>query len=629
MGAIPLYKPTLRILYSEVFNQDRFQFQLSADILKQKQWIWETTNPGPDITETVYATRAAQMSAVSEDRMRVIDEYIDFLLNTLPETIPDEVEDWIPIYYANTAMFLIEIFSGETAEYTEALLEKAVGLDPYNPMVRNNFATYFQLIGEPEKSLEHYEVALSVSPEWAELRNTYAATLDDLGEVTEAQKQYEKAIQSSQPQPQAHFNLASLMADLGQFEEAKHHYEKALLSGYHVPELYSNLGVLHTKSGDYIEGIRIMEEGLEVSESDIMLRINLATSYLDIERPDEAVDILKPMLDDESDSRVHGLLSYAYSNLGAREKAVHHGERAKDTESGQNPLEEEYLEDLEVNDVRDDPDWEEKPDLFRVFYFLASEENYSKAWEKGNEVLETGYDSSEFRRMLADVAEILNLTEDAEHHHEKAIQLDPEDGLAHHHYGNFLKHQGRLDEAEKRFKEGLKVSDNPEIYTDYGLLLLKIGDYEEAVEVLSLCLERFQQAEDTVIGEAQIHHNYAQALFHHGSEELARKHYERAIELRTEYPEPRVGLGQLETEAGNIDTGVEYLEEGMRLLAQDGQIEKWKDTLRLAIDILENAGRNQDAIDKCEYGINTLLDIGGSHLPIFGALQQRKSGLEK
>jgi len=629
-GAIPLYKSTLRKLYSEVFNQDRFQFQRPIDVLKQKQWIWETTNPGPDISETVYATRAAQMSAVSEDRTRVIEEYVDFLLNSLPATIPDEVDDWVPTYYANTAMFLIEISSGETAEYAESLLEKAVELDPYNPLIRNNFATYFQRIGEPENSLEHYEAALSVLPEWADLRNTYAATLDDdLGRVTEAKEQYEKAIESSQPQPQAHFNLATLMVDLGRFEEARQHYEKALSKGYHPPRLYSNLGVLYTETGDYLEGIRVMKEGLEVSESDVMLRINLATTYLDIERPDRAVDILEPMLDYHSNSTVHGLLSIAYSGLGERKKAIDHGKRANEIESGRNPLEEGYLEDLEVEDIRNEPNWEEKPDLFRVFEYLVREENYSKAWEKGCELVENDYDSSEFRRMLADVAEILDLDDDAEQYYEKAIQQNPENGLAHHHYGNFLKHQNRFDEAKKRFREGLEVSDKPDIYNDYGLLLLQSGNLGDAVEVLSACLEKVQQAEDAVVGEARSHHNYAQALFHCGREEPARKHYQRAVELRDGYPEPKLGLGQLETETGNVDTGVEYFEEAMRLFAQNGNIEKWENTLMMAIDALENAGRIQDAIHKCDYGIETLYDIGGGHLPISGALQLRKSELEK
>lgn len=244
-------------------------------------------------------------------------------------------------------------------------------------------------------------------------------------------------------------------------------------------------------------------------------------------------------------------------------------------------------------------------------------------------MLETNYDSSEFRRILADVAEVLDLYEDAEEHYEKAVQLKPENGLAHHHYGNFLKHQSRFDEAKKQFEESLEVSDRPETHNDYGLLLVQNGDFEDAVEVLSVCLDNVQQAENTVVGEAQIQHNYAQALFHHEQEELARKHYQRAAELRDEYPEPRLGLGQLETEAGNIDTGVEYLEEAMSLFAQNGQIEKWGKALMMAIDVLEDIGQIQDAIHKCEYGIKTLYDIGGSNLPIFGALQIRKSELEE
>jgi Tfp pilus assembly protein PilF len=338
---------------------------------------------------------------------------------------------------------------------------------------------------------------------------------------------------------------------------------------------------------------------------------------------------LEPLLESDSSSRIHGLLSYAYSDLGKRQKAIDHGKQANESESGQNPLREDYLKNLEVKDIRDEPGWGERPDLFHVFRLLAGEESYSKAWEKGNELLDTEFDSSEFRRMLADVAKVLDFDEDAEHHYEKAIQLDPENGLAHHHYANFLKHQGRFEKARKRFKQGLEVSDEPEIYNDYGLLLMQDGSVEDGVEVLSLCLNKVQNREDTVVEEAQIHNNYAQALFRYGRKELAREHYQRAAELRDAYPEPLSGLGQLEIDAGNIDTAVEYLEEAMSLFAQNGQVEKWGEGVKMTVDALEDAGRIKDAINKCEEGIQTLHEIGGDHLPIFGVLQVRKSELKE
>ncbi|WP_158298452.1 hypothetical protein, partial [Halorubrum sp. SD626R] len=70
VGAIPIYEPTIRRVYSEVFNRDEFGFEQPLRILKEKHWLWETDNPGPDVDETVYDIRAAQLSAVDEDRMR-------------------------------------------------------------------------------------------------------------------------------------------------------------------------------------------------------------------------------------------------------------------------------------------------------------------------------------------------------------------------------------------------------------------------------------------------------------------------------------------------------------------------------------------------------------------------------
>jgi len=628
MGAIPLYKPTLRKLFSEVFDRDRFEFQLPIEILKQKQWIWETEGPEPEISQTVYETRAAQMSAVSEDVMRVLEEFIDFLLESFPSTIPDEVEDWIPNYYANTAISVIAISKTKPDDSAERLLDQAVELDPYNPMIRNNFATYYQLRGEPEKSVDHYEVALSVAPNWIELRNTYAATLDEyLGRKFEAKEQYQKVIESDYPEPEAYFNLANLHRDLGQFEEAKRHYENALYNGFLSPDVYNNLGMSHKESGDYRKALRVIEEGLEVAEFNSRLLTNLATIYIEINRPDKAVEILEPGLESKNDSSIHGSLSLAYSNLGEREKAIHHAEKAKAAHTSNLPFEEGLLEDLDITDVREDPQWEQRPELLRIFNHLAGKENYAKAWQKGNEVLDTEYDSSIFRCRLAGVAEELDFIEDAERHYQKAIELGSNRGVTYRKYANFLKHQNRLEEAEAQFKAGLVISDDPELYNDYGLLLMQMEEPERVEEVLSESLELLEENESDDEQAAQIYNNYAQVLASQGREQVARKHFDKAMELNEEYPSPRIGLGQIEFHNGDIDSGIEYLEEGIRLHALNGETERWMKNVILVIEFLVNAGRIQGAIEKCEYGIEHLEKIGWVDHPFYNELRRRNAQL--
>jgi len=660
LGAVPPYEPTLRRIYSEVFDRDRFSFQDAVRTLRQRQWIWEGSHPYRESSVTRYDTRAAQMSAVSEDHSRIIDDYVEFLQGSFPETVPDEDDDWVPVYYSNYSMTFMHEVVGDTSQYVEPLLEKAVELDPYNPTIRNNYATYHQIRGKPREAIDHYEVALSVSPAWADLRSTYAATLDELGEHYKAKQEYERVIESDAPQPQAQFNLATLMYEFGQHEQAIHHYEQARQNGYHGVQLYSNLGALYKGRGDYLEGIELLQKGLELLESQssqagadeleagelqllnqgptagevmdpqLALRVNLGSAFVELERYDEARDTVEPLLENHANhSRVHGVLSLAYSHLGNRKKAVYHAKEAQSADNGQNPLDDGYLEGLEVIDVRESPEWQEKPDLLRVVDQNLQEENYPKAYDQCHELIEVGHTSSEVYLRLADIAKELNYVDEAEKYYQEAIEADPENGHAYHHYGNFLKHQQRFDEAKERFETGIRVSDEPEIHNDYGLLLVQNGDAERGAEVLASSLEKLRASDDAQADEAQALHNYAQALFHSGEIDEARRRYTEAIEKDPEYPEPRMGLGNLEAYTGNIDEGIEHLDDALPLFEKAGKLEKWTEALRLAIRNLERAGRTKEALNKCNYGLETLQEIGAEHMPVARALSQIKRRLQE
>jgi|GEM_PF-6852798 len=621
MGAIPIYESTIRRVYTEVFNRDEFGFDQPLRILKEKQWIWETENPGPDVEDTVYDIRAAQLSAVDEDRMRVVERYADFLLGSFAETIPEEVTEWIPHYHSNTGMFFAHDLVGDTRSLAEPQLEQADELAPFDPVIQNNYAAFLLLDGRPEEALEHYEKALTVAPEWAALRNTYATTLDELNRPYEAVEQYEKAIKSEQPQPVAHYNLGTLYTELEEFQSAKEEYEKALSKGYHTEELYNNLGTICWSLGDYLRGKEILEKGVAQFPNARELRYNLAGLLYEIEYPNRSVEILLPLLEgkETGDSRLHGRLAQAYSDLGEQELTEKHAQIAKKT-PGKNPLDSNFLEEVKIQDVST---WEDKSDLLRVVDALLRDENYAKAWEKGKDLLKERDDSSRIRQRMGDIAAELTRYEEAEEHYKRAISLDEENGKAFHHYANFLKHRGRNMEAREKFEDAIAVSDSSVVNNDYGLLLFKMGEYAAAASRFERGLELVDS--DTVGDiEKRLHLNYGQLLFYAGGSQHARKHYEQAIDIDGEYANAKFGLGQLEAEQNRVESAVTLLQEALRLHAEEGRIDKWKKALFEMLSILEVHERYEAAIEQCEYAIDMMVSIGRAESPVVYAVQSRK-----
>ncbi|WP_323677562.1 tetratricopeptide repeat protein [Halorubellus sp. PRR65] len=623
MAAIPIYESTLRQVYSEVFGRDEFEFTRQLKVLERNQWVWEERNPNPPVDEPQYDIRAAQLQGVDEDRMQVIDRFSDFVLESLVSTIPDAARDWIPQYHSNLAGFLMYNLIGDTRKLAEAHLERAEELAPFDPRIQNNFALFLELEGRQEEALEHYEKALAVAPEWATLRNAYAATLDEVDRPYEAVQEYRKAIQSDQPSVMAHYNLGALLSELKEFTEAKVQFEKARTKGYHVPDLYYNLAVVNKSIGNYLEAKEIAERGRELFPENHHVKLILANLYLELEYPDRTRDMLRPLIDTNQEIQpiVHGLLARAFADLGERELMEKHAKEVGENTST-NLLGDDFVENSTVEDIRSRPDLESKSNELRALDAMAREERYTKVWERGTHFLEQGSESSELHRRLGDCGEKLNHYEQAETHYQKAVQLDAENHKARHHYGNFLKHRGRIEEAKAQFQAAIEGTDDPQIYNDYGLLNFENVAYGAAAKCYEAAIKSLDGSTDMNSEAHRIHFNYGQLLYYTGALETAKRHYLKSIQLNDEYANAKFGLGQVEGETGNVRAGLKYLREAKELHVKNGNIENWKTTVRQILKILKDDGQYEEGIRVCENSIEMMENLAPLSHPFTIILHQ-------
>ena len=66
---------------------------------------------------------------------------------------------------------------------------------------------------------------------------------------------------------------------------------------------------------------------------------------------------------------------------------------------------------------------------------------------------------------------------------ERAIFFKPDDGVVHMLFGNYLFAQGEFEEARAEYELALPhIPTNPELHYNLGLLLVKMGEYERAME---------------------------------------------------------------------------------------------------------------------------------------------------
>ncbi|SFR47843.1 Tetratricopeptide repeat-containing protein [Halorubrum sodomense] len=125
-----------------------------------------------------------------------------------------------------------------------------------------------------------------------------------------------------------------------------------------------------------------------------------------------------------------------------------------------------------------------------------------------------------------------NATEFAEHHFERALELNPENSRAHNNYGLYLKNElKQYEEAKHHHERAIELdSENPEAHNNYAILLKTEFDRDR------MAAKHYKRAINIDPEFAPPHYNYGNLLKQRfGQYQKAKHHYERAIEIDPEY----------------------------------------------------------------------------------------------
>lgn len=140
-----------------------------------------------------------------------------------------------------------------------AFAEQWARSNPTSSIAEMGIAAALVRRGEPEASLEHYQRAIDLDPDYAD----------------------------------AYFNLGNTLADLGRREPAERAYREALAHKAELPQAYLNLGRLARLDGRPAAAVEVLRRGLDEGKAKgavaAELRLVLADALADLGRPDEAV----------------------------------------------------------------------------------------------------------------------------------------------------------------------------------------------------------------------------------------------------------------------------------------------------------------------------------------------------
>ena len=159
-------------------------------------------------------------------------------------------------------------FKSGNHDIAEAMLTKALKLDPTYSLVWANLAQVFSVTGQLDKAKKSFKNILNMEPKngliWAE----YGTVLTKLANYKEGRDAYLKALEFKPDSPRVHLSLGHVYKTMGEIDNSIDSYKNTILQNNLSGEAYWSLANLKTYSFSENE-ILDMEETLKGDMSDI------------------------------------------------------------------------------------------------------------------------------------------------------------------------------------------------------------------------------------------------------------------------------------------------------------------------------------------------------------------------
>jgi tetratricopeptide (TPR) repeat protein len=177
-----------------------------------------------------------------------------------------------------------------------------------------------------------------------------------------------------------------------------------------------------------------------------------------------------------------------------------------------------------------------------------------------------------------------------------AIRGNPHPVVGQSAYGEFLMHEGRLEESRKHFEEALRLEpENAAFHCNLGTLFDQLGMAEEA-------LGSFARAIELDGSDALFHYNHGFSLYKLGRAAEAETSFREALRQRQEFFAAHHDLGNLLAAMGRLDEAESELNRAIALRPADAKATASLGNLRY------RQGRKAEALELFEKALLHLPD---------------------
>ena len=182
--------------------------------------------------------------------------------------------------------------SGEFQKAVE-VIKSLNSLYPNQPLLFNLIGACYKELGELAGAAKMFEIAITLSPQYAEAHFNLGVIHQDLDQKDLAVRCYKKAIEINPNYPSAHNNLGNIYKDLGELDSSIESLEWAIAYKHDYAEAHNNLGNSLNESGRVQDAIKSFEKALTYNPTYARAMFNLSLALKDIGKKEDYHKFIK------------------------------------------------------------------------------------------------------------------------------------------------------------------------------------------------------------------------------------------------------------------------------------------------------------------------------------------------
>jgi tetratricopeptide (TPR) repeat protein len=211
---------------------------------------------------------------------------------------------------------LVKLESGKAAA-AQALLAKALKLNPRSPQVLANLGRALSALNRGDEALAALDQALALAPDSYDAINIRGNVLLKLNRASEAAAAFERVLTLEPRFLGARANLGTALAQLSRFEEALAQYDALLVAHPAQAELLSNRGSALTSLGRAEEAIEAFDRALTLRPDYTKARLSRGVALAALNRHKEALaDYERVLAADKSNADAQHNMALSLLTLG-------------------------------------------------------------------------------------------------------------------------------------------------------------------------------------------------------------------------------------------------------------------------------------------------------------------------